>query len=481
MMSRLSRLAILAGAWGFLASPAAADTWNERTILTFSAPVMVPGATLTPGTYVFDLVNPDTSQHTVRIRREGGDQIAVVRAVPLKRDDAKSDIVLRFDPTDAGTPPALRAFFYPGSLYGHEFVYPGDQAREIAKRTRALVLATDQPDSDAQAATLRVYDATGSREWRGDAVTLREWEAWRQQRQAAAERRDQTPGTPPLAEGVTRPIERPGMTEARQEARQESRQESSDRTPATASATVVSTTGQGRRIDLDDLENAPASFIGQTISVDAEVEDVYGPRLFTIDEPNWADLDGEVLVHVPSALAALVNEGDRVTVTGTIERLQTATLEREWGWMGFDPGVSMETTDEPVLVATQIVGGDDNVALLINAGQGTAQVAGSRQMAPEVTSVAALAIAGDDLVGRRVKLDDVTLHPLAAHGGYYVQSPEAAVLVLPPAESADVDAGARVTIEGVVLKAPRDMRLTGDVADNHNEDIYVLATAVDSR
>ena len=100
----------------------------------------------------------------------------------------------------------------------------------------------------------------------------------------------------------------------------------------------MQTTGAGRRVDLDDVENAPESFVGQTISVDAEIEEIYGPRLFTIDEPNWADLDLEMLVHVPTALAALVDSGDRVTVTGRVERMEVPKVEREWGWLGFDAG-----------------------------------------------------------------------------------------------------------------------------------------------
>ena len=53
------------------AVPAAADQWNERTVMKFSEPVMVPGATLQSGTYIFRLLDSATSRHTVEIRREG--------------------------------------------------------------------------------------------------------------------------------------------------------------------------------------------------------------------------------------------------------------------------------------------------------------------------------------------------------------------------------------------------------------------------
>ena len=34
-----------------------ADEWDKKTIFTFNAPVEVPGKVLTPGTYVFKLLN----------------------------------------------------------------------------------------------------------------------------------------------------------------------------------------------------------------------------------------------------------------------------------------------------------------------------------------------------------------------------------------------------------------------------------------
>jgi hypothetical protein len=105
------------------AAPAAADQWNERTVMKFSEAVMVPGATLQPGTYIFRLLDSDSSRHTVEIRKEGEEPIAVIHAVPMKRQEARGEIVVKFNPTEAGSPPALKGWFYPGSLYGHEFVY----------------------------------------------------------------------------------------------------------------------------------------------------------------------------------------------------------------------------------------------------------------------------------------------------------------------------------------------------------------------
>ena len=51
----------------FFAPGAHADEWNKRTYLTFSGPVQVPGATLPAGTYTFEIANPDTSRHVIRV------------------------------------------------------------------------------------------------------------------------------------------------------------------------------------------------------------------------------------------------------------------------------------------------------------------------------------------------------------------------------------------------------------------------------
>jgi hypothetical protein len=41
--------------------------------------------------------------------------------------------ILTFDEAPAGSPEAVRAWFYPGDEFGHEFVYPKTQALRLAK------------------------------------------------------------------------------------------------------------------------------------------------------------------------------------------------------------------------------------------------------------------------------------------------------------------------------------------------------------
>lgn len=168
----------------------------------------------------------------------------------MKRQDAKGDIVVKFNPTDAGSPVALKGWYAPGTVYGHQFIYPDAQAKEIASRTKTLVLSVDVPGTDLEKGTLRTYDASGrTAAWTGDVATMREWDTWRRSRPAAAR--------------------------ASGEDAQERRQ---------STAPMIKGSFEGTRVKIDDLEDEPAKYLGQTVSVDAEVEEVFGPRLFTIDE-----------------------------------------------------------------------------------------------------------------------------------------------------------------------------------------------------
>ena len=49
---------------------------------------------------------------------------------------------MKFEERPSSRPQALEAWFYPGDNYGHEFVYPETNARELAKRVGRPVLST---------------------------------------------------------------------------------------------------------------------------------------------------------------------------------------------------------------------------------------------------------------------------------------------------------------------------------------------------
>jgi hypothetical protein len=130
-----------------LAPPARADDWNRETVITFSAPVEIPGVhlvgwgVLPAGTYVFKILDSKSDRHIVQIFSEDKLTVyATILAVPNFRLKATDKSVMTFSERPAGQPEALRAWFYPGRNWGDEFVYPKPKAIELATAANTPVL-----------------------------------------------------------------------------------------------------------------------------------------------------------------------------------------------------------------------------------------------------------------------------------------------------------------------------------------------------
>jgi hypothetical protein len=134
-------LMILVGA-AMLAAPAGADAWNKKTKLTFSAPVEVPGRVLPAGTYVFKLLPTSGSRNVVQIYNEEETKlIATILTIYDYRLTPAEDTIIEFNEQQAGTPAALRSWFYPGDNFGRQFVYPKKRAVQLAQEAQAPVPA----------------------------------------------------------------------------------------------------------------------------------------------------------------------------------------------------------------------------------------------------------------------------------------------------------------------------------------------------
>jgi len=142
--------AVFAAAFLTAASTASAQDSNttQRTFLTFSGPVQMPGVTLPAGKYVFRLA--DTALHNVMQVFDGEEKHIIGQwfFVPANRtseEQSRADgkPVVMFREMPEGMTPAVHYFFYPTDLTGKEFIYPKDQALKIAAATHEAVLATD--------------------------------------------------------------------------------------------------------------------------------------------------------------------------------------------------------------------------------------------------------------------------------------------------------------------------------------------------
>lgn len=151
---------------GVLAGGVAAQETNvsERTFLTFSAAVEMPGVTLQPGTYVFKLADTPTRNVVQVWDNDEKNMLGHWLFVQAERPEVSNDTVIMFRETREGATPAVQYWYFPGERIGKEFIYPKDQAERIAARTGVGVRTEDgvvegagiagvQAESSAQADT----------------------------------------------------------------------------------------------------------------------------------------------------------------------------------------------------------------------------------------------------------------------------------------------------------------------------------------
>src|SRR5215211_6977742 len=161
-----------------LAPSARADEWNKKTILTFSGPVQIPGVTLQAGSYVFKLADIPGNRHVVQVfDREEKKIYTTLLAIPNQRLEPSDKPIILFSERAAGSPQAVKVWYYPGETIGNEFVYPKSQAMRIAKETHTRVLATNDDSKSAntageipvemKTAAVGYFDENGN--WQSDA------------------------------------------------------------------------------------------------------------------------------------------------------------------------------------------------------------------------------------------------------------------------------------------------------------------------
>ena len=120
-----------------------ADTYDKRTMFTFNRPISVPGVTLAAGTYMFRLVDTETSRKVIQVLDEHGKKpFAMLHTIPDVRRDTSGSPEVRFLETGKGQPSAVKAWWYPGETIGYEFIYPKDQARLLSHSIVEPVLTT---------------------------------------------------------------------------------------------------------------------------------------------------------------------------------------------------------------------------------------------------------------------------------------------------------------------------------------------------
>jgi hypothetical protein len=128
-------------AFGVFMPLAHGDEWNQRTKVTFSNPVQVPGRVLPAGTYWFKLAHSDANRGIVQIY--GADErvlFATILTASSERLKPSDQTSMTLAERPSNQPPALIRWYYPGDTLGHEFLYPRSLERELAHDKQNMIL-----------------------------------------------------------------------------------------------------------------------------------------------------------------------------------------------------------------------------------------------------------------------------------------------------------------------------------------------------
>ncbi len=144
-MAKILALVSMGVMAAMLVPRARADAWNQKTIISFSAPVEIPGQVLNPGTYVFKLMDSMADRNVVQVFNKNETHCyGTFLAIPDYRLKPAGRTIITFEERAEGAPEAVKAWFYPGDNYGHEFVYPRVKALALAKANHEPVASMPQ-------------------------------------------------------------------------------------------------------------------------------------------------------------------------------------------------------------------------------------------------------------------------------------------------------------------------------------------------
>ena len=147
---RMSKLNVMLGvvmAAGLFFNVAAhADQADQKTIITFSAPVQIPGEVLPTGTYMFKLAEHGSDQNLVQIFNVGGTKLyATLLTDPTDRQKITGNTTVILAEQGSGQPNALTKWYYPGEETGHEFIYPTHEEKQLAQDRMETIMAYPPP------------------------------------------------------------------------------------------------------------------------------------------------------------------------------------------------------------------------------------------------------------------------------------------------------------------------------------------------
>jgi hypothetical protein len=111
------------------------------------------------------------------------------------------------------------------------------------------------------------------------------------------------------------------------------------------------------RLSAGEIADNPHRFYGQRVTVRAEVDEVFGQGVFSLDDDRWFR-GGDVLVVIHQRGVRTPPSDSVVTVTGTLNEFVAAQAYRDYGWLRWlwedTPDLRIEWDRRPLIVAESI-------------------------------------------------------------------------------------------------------------------------------
>jgi hypothetical protein len=115
--------------------------------ITFSQAVQIPGRILPAGTYIFQrrMEGFAADENLIQISNSDGTRIITfVQTLPATRKNVSEPTEFTFARSPEGQPPALVAWSFPGSLGGHQLLYPKRTEQQVEKEPHMVVASNSQ-------------------------------------------------------------------------------------------------------------------------------------------------------------------------------------------------------------------------------------------------------------------------------------------------------------------------------------------------
>lgn len=126
MFTRIfSAAAVGAFLLGGLSQQVKANSWSaHRELLTFNAPIALPGVVLAAGTYAFEIPSEGASHSVVRVSSKDGRQIYLTTFTrEVRRPNSDDAPKVTFNEAARGLPRPVNTWFPSGDESGKQFIY----------------------------------------------------------------------------------------------------------------------------------------------------------------------------------------------------------------------------------------------------------------------------------------------------------------------------------------------------------------------